>query len=118
MEKEQLKKEYDTYKTTYKEFQKEIYIFINNIKKKRASTIDIADVKPRKGIKSIESILENIDNPEKDTSYYKSIFDVKDIAGVRITCHCEEDRYAITEAIKFGLENMKTEYEIIDIDLK
>jgi ppGpp synthetase/RelA/SpoT-type nucleotidyltranferase len=91
---EEIKKDYEIYKPYYKELQKEVFDFLQDLKKERESTIDILDVSPRlyDDIKKLDSILRNfIEKPEK----YKGVeflTEIKDIAGNRITCHCQTDR--------------------------
>jgi len=92
----QLERDYQISQKFYKDFQNEIFIFLNEIIQTEEGNIDIDEIVERKEIKSLESIKKNLKDPQKYQNF-KSIFDIKDIAGVRITCHCEDD-----------IENLKT----------
>ena len=88
---------YSNYKRHYKDFQKEVYGFVVDLAKQHKNAIHTVDVGQREGDnpKSKKSIEDNLKEAEVDPKHkynkYKSIFDIKDIAGVRITCHCEDD---------------------------
>lgn len=104
--------EYEKYKDIYKKFQKEIFDFLNEIRSSKEYDVDIAEIKerPNNQIKKLDSILDNIKRPDKYISY-SSIFDIKDISGIRIICHCEDDLLAFAEII----ENKLNENKFIDI---
>lgn len=87
LEKEKIKIEYQKYLGSYKVFQKEVYKFVKGIKREFPG-IDIADTKNR--TKTLKSIYKNIDRPDKYHDF-NTLLDIKDIAGVRIVCHCEDD---------------------------
>ena len=113
MDKEKIKKEYLEYACYYKQLQKEIFdLLYKIIDKKKYKNIDISEVKqrPRNKIKSIKSIYENINCPNKYNSC-NSLFDIKDIAGIRVICHCEDDLSAFSEII----ENKLNEERYLDI---
>lgn len=83
-------KDYGETSSSYQEFQNEVQNFLREVFSR--SKIDIVEVKqrPDNKIKSIESISEN----HKTHGKYKEfteLFEIKDIAGVRIICHCEDD---------------------------
>lgn len=113
MDKEKIKKEYYAFNAYYKQFQKEVFILLDKIKNKdEYKNIDIAEIKERPGneIKSIESICENIARPDKYNNC-NSLIDIKDVAGVRVICHCEDDLSALSEII----ENILKEERYVDI---
>lgn len=116
MDKIQIKNQYEEYKNEYKKLQKEIWVFVNKIKKNVGRRIDIVEVKqrPNNAIKSIKSILSNLQNPYK-YKWYKNIFDVKDIAGIRVICHCEDDVEQITNLLQWEI---KQKYILINTELK
>lgn len=101
MDKIQLQKDYQEYKTKYKDFQRDVRKFANKIAEREASSIDIVEIKqrPRSRIKSMKSILANIQHPDKYKTH-KNIFDIKDIAGIRIICHCEDDVIKMTDLLQ------------------
>lgn len=83
--------DYNSYKADYSDFQKDVLDFVEACKGEKAATIDIhrVDGRPKDEIKTIESIEANIQNGKYDR--IKTIFKIRDIAGVRVTCHCIED---------------------------
>ncbi|MCK4819461.1 RelA/SpoT domain-containing protein, partial [bacterium] len=85
------KKDYSKYKRHFTEFQKETYDFIASLIERHRNAIHIADLyqRPKNEIKSAESIEANLNSGKYKNS--KTIFDIKDIAGVRVICHCEDD---------------------------
>jgi ppGpp synthetase/RelA/SpoT-type nucleotidyltranferase len=95
MDNSDVAKEYALYQKDFSNLQLEAEVVINEIIKQH-STIDIADIKqrPANAIKSLKSILSNLQHPEKYKNY-TSIFQIKDIAGLRITCCCEDDMDAL-----------------------
>lgn len=113
MDKEKIKEEYLEHACCYKQFQEEIFVLLNKIvDEKEYKNIDIAEIKerPKNKIKSIESICENIDRPDKYNNY-NNLFNIKDIAGIRVICHCEDDLFAFSEII----ENKLNEKKYLDI---
>lgn len=86
------KADYSKYKSHYQSLQKEVRDFLEKVLKKHSSAIHVAKVeaRPKDKIKTIESIESNFENSNKYKEQ-KSLFDIKDIAGVRATCHCEDD---------------------------
>ena len=97
---EKIKKEYEEHGADFLNFQKEVFVFLEKIKAERESVIDILEVtdRPDHGIKSIDSISSNIKNGKYEKA--NNIFDIKDIAGVRITCHCESDRLMLYNILR------------------
>jgi len=113
MDKEQIKKEYDEFHEYYQQIQNEAYNFLYNIKNDKAyRNIDIADVKqrPQNDIKTLESIFQNSEREDKYNNF-NCLLDIKDIAGVRIICHCEDDLLALAEII----ENKLNESRYLDV---
>lgn len=114
MDKEQIKNEYDLYSPLYIEFQKEIYDFVCGITKfEECNNIDICDIKERPNgqIKSIESIYKNIDRRDKYTDC-NNILDIKDIAGIKVICHCDDDYRDFAEI----LYNKLIEKRYLDVE--
>lgn len=110
---EQIKIDYIKYKNLYKKFQEEIFNFINKIiDSEEYGNVDIVEIKERPGgqIKQLESILKNLARSDKYNGY-SSIFNIKDIAGVKVICHCEDDLSAFAEII----ENKLNEGEYLDV---
>ncbi len=91
---EKIRKDYEFYKSYYENFQKEVFGLLCQLKEKRIDSIDIASVseRPEGKIKRIESIIDNIENKPEKYKELERLIDIKDIAGVRITCHCQSDR--------------------------
>ena len=112
MNKETVQNEYSEYSIYYKQLQKEIFDFLNKLKDVGYKNIDIAEVKtrPGNGIKSLESINNNIDRKDKYTKHH-NLLDIKDIAGVRVVCHCEDDLAAFSEIV----ENKLNEARFLDV---
>lgn len=83
--------EYAVYKKHYEDFQKEVHNYINNLVDKHENAIHIVSVtqRPNHQIKNETSIEANIHS--KKYKNLKTILDIKDIAGVRVKCHCEDD---------------------------
>jgi len=84
------KQDYKKFKSDFESFQNEALSFVRELTQNNSSNIDIANIQPRAGgIKSEESIEQN----NKNGRYKKlsHLLNIKDIAGVRVTCHCEED---------------------------
>ena len=92
MDIKELKKDYQDYKEAYRSFQNEIEMFAQNLVKEHEVVLHVADIRqrPNKEIKPFKSIEDNIAIHGK-YSDCKSLFDIKDVAGIRITCHCEDD---------------------------
>ena len=81
--------DYIKYKPIFEAFQYEVESLINDLKNKNIGKIDISNISQRNGIKSQESIRSNY-----IAGQYKklpNLLSISDIAGVRITCHCEDD---------------------------
>lgn len=90
-------KDYSNYKKHYKSFQKEVYSLVIDLTGQHEKVIHMVSIKQRDGNepKSKKSIKNNLNEARLDAKHkynkHKSIFDIKDIAGVRVTCHCEND---------------------------
>ncbi|MCX6762131.1 MAG: RelA/SpoT domain-containing protein [Candidatus Moranbacteria bacterium] len=106
MNREQLILDYEKYKPFLKSFQLEVYDFLNELRNLKKDVVDIHEVEQRlqNDIKNISSILAHIDNDTEKYRKYKSILDIKDIAGVRITCHCSSDREKIYDLLEGELK--------------
>ncbi len=91
---EEIKKDYEIYKPYYRELQKEVFDFLQDLKKERESTIDILNISPRldDDIKKLDSILRNFTEKPEKYKGVKFLTEIKDIARNRITCHCQTDR--------------------------
>jgi len=115
MDTKELEKDFEDNKEHYKTFQDEIQDFVRALKKKHDNVLDIADIKqrPNNEIKSFASIKQNIEAHNK-YSDCKSLFDIKDIAGVRVTCHCEEDAENFATLLEGELSQKYTNVKKID----
>lgn len=105
MDLEQLKKDYEISNSYFLSLQEEVLLFLEKIKLKRGDIIDILEVSPRsrKNVKKIDSIIDNIKIKNKYEDC-ESLFDVKDVAGVRITCYCESDRKILFDILEGELQ--------------
>lgn len=92
MDKIELGKDYEQNKEHYKILQNEAFDLASALEQKHRALIHIESInqRPDKDIKPIESITKNIDSTNKYLGY-NVLFDIKDIAGIRVTCHTEED---------------------------
>jgi ppGpp synthetase/RelA/SpoT-type nucleotidyltranferase len=116
MDQDRLKKDYQFFKEQYQAFQHEIFIFVKNLENENIDTIDFVVIRERPGkkIKELESILNHLmlSNKYQDC---KSLFEIKDIAGVRVVCHCEDDR----DHFALLLENkLKQKYPYVTREVK
>lgn len=115
MDTKALTEDYHKYREEYETFQHEIAEFISNIVKKHTA-IDIDEIRqrPDNKIKLLSSILNNI---SKRNKYKKnrSLFDIKDIAGLRITCCCEDDYNQLGQIIEAELKSV---YKNVDSESK
>lgn len=113
MDIEKIKKDYELYKPFYRKLQKEVFDFLENFKKERETTIDIWDVlqRPHDDIKELNSIIDNFEKEPKKYEGIKLLTEIKDIAGNRITCHCQSDR-----DILFNILTRKLKQKYIDIE--
>lgn len=94
MDEVQLKNDYVAWGRLYLRLQSKILIFVDEVLDKHASKgIDVEKIEGRGSIKSLEKIFANNKDPEKynDNPSYRDLFDIKDVAGVRITVNCEDD---------------------------
>jgi len=113
MNKEKIEIEYNEHFSYYVQLQKEVFDLLNEIvDDDEYKNIDVAEIKqrPKNEIKSIESIFKNIDRPDKYNSC-SNLYDIKDIAGVRVICHCDDDLLAFAEII----ENVLSEKRYLDV---
>jgi ppGpp synthetase/RelA/SpoT-type nucleotidyltranferase len=111
-----LKSDYHKFSDEYSKFQNELEIFKNQILLTHKDVIDVEEVRQRPGsrIKTFESLLNNYSRGDKYIKF-GSLCDIKDIAGVRITCYCEDD-YTQLEQILDGA--FKTKYNNVSIEHK
>mgnify|MGYP002725595661 CR=1 FL=1 len=117
MKKEDIKKEYELHKSEFASLQKEVEKFVNETVE-RHTVIDIADIRQRPGnkIKSLSSIQDNFKNPDKYQGH-TNIFQIKDIAGVRVTCYCEDDLENFATILE-GELNQHQEYSDVKAERK
>ena len=89
---DQLRQDYEKYADDYRNLQLEAFSFVTQLEAAHASAIHVASIRqrPDNQIKSLLSIEANNNNPEKYKGC-KSLLNIKDVAGVRVTCHCEDD---------------------------
>lgn len=116
MDEAQLKKDYDTYHEQYQLLQKEAFDFASGLRSAHELAIHVAHIHQRPGdnIKELGSIEKNNRNPEKYKAC-KSLVDIKDIAGVRVTCLCEDD----VENFALLLEGeLRQKYDNVDRQIK
>lgn len=115
-----LKKQYKKYTKEYNLFQKEIYYYLKSLKSLKNIDIHGISQRPNSTIKTWKSINKNYEKGKyKETN---NIFDIKDISGIRITCHCESDLNQLETVIpneliktghKFYPEPKKEPYEAL-----
>lgn len=88
MDIQQLEAEYNQHKNLFQDFQTEVFGLVDSFFS--VTDLDIAEVKQRRGIKTFDALKENflVHGKYKDC---ESIFAIKDIAGTRVVCHCEDD---------------------------
>ncbi len=109
MKAEQLKAQYDQYAAEYSKLQKEVTEFVTGVLNGGASHLHVADIRqrPNNTIKSWESIEGNIINPKKYRGL-KALLEIKDIAAVRVICHCEDDLEGVATILE---GNLKQKYK-------
>lgn len=92
MDKIKLEKDYEVNANQYKILQIEVFNLIGALEKEHRDIIHIESInqRPDKEIKQLGPIINNIDLTDKYVDC-NDLFDIKDIAGIRITCHTEED---------------------------
>ncbi len=102
---EKLQEEYDEYKGEYKEFQNEIFSMALTLQETHKDAIHIAGVyqRPNNDIKTWDSVLGNVNNPDKYQDC-NSLLDIKDLAGVRVVCHCEDDLENFAQLLEGSLK--------------
>ncbi len=83
--------EYDEHNSNYIKLQQEAYEFVQELREEHQKSIHISDVcqRPNGEVKDKGSIEKNI--AAKKYEGRKSLLELDDIAGVRVTCHCEDD---------------------------
>ena len=101
MDRVQLEKDYRDWGRLYLRLQKKVAIFVEEVADGHTD-IDIEKIDQRNGIKALEKILVNNEDVEKykENPGYGSLFDVKDIAGVRITLNTEHDLLAFATSLE------------------
>ena len=111
---DQVKKDYQNLKPFYEKFQTEVCGFLLTVKEKHAASVDVSSILERQdGIKKLESIEDNIrEKPEKYQDL-NELSQINDVAGVRITCHCQSDREVLFNIL--GGEILQQQ-EYIDVD--
>jgi len=116
MNQNQLKKDYQYFEKLYQDFQKEIFDFVEKLHKEHINAIHVAAIneRPDKKIKTLNSILNNLNNSDKYQGC-KSLFDIKDITGVRVTCHCEDDVENLAILLQGELKQQYSNVERKDI---
>ncbi|MFA4954082.1 MAG: RelA/SpoT domain-containing protein [Patescibacteria group bacterium] len=107
LDKARVKIDYLRYKKLYLALQKEVYKFVKGIEREFAK-IDVADTKKR--IKTLTSINRNIDRPDKYQEC-SSLLEIKDIAGIRIVCHCEDDLVNLVNILELRLPQQYSNVE-------
>jgi len=92
MDTNKLRQIYSVHKQDYQDFQKETYDFISDLAIQNKDLIHVAGIiqRPDNKIKSVESIITNLKESDKYKNF-KNLYDIKDIAGIRVICHCEDD---------------------------
>lgn len=117
MDKEQLTKDYNFYNEEFLEFQNEVFYFLEKLKLDRKKTIDIFSVEPRKSedgkvcIKKLNSVANKMNKAMNAGKKYISLLDIKDVAGTRITCHCESDRGKLFDIL---MGELKKKYKKVE----
>jgi len=114
-----IRRHYKIHKNDYVRFQKEIFNFVKEFFddqeiKKQIDIMGIKsrnDINPEDKIKSIKSILDNLKVGEYKRREYNKLVDIKDIAGVRITCNCKTDSNAIVDRLGTKLRD-KDKYRV------
>ncbi len=101
MDIEKLKIDYNKLSKYYSDFQDEVYSFLISFIESKKDSLDILSVEKRnEGIKKLDSILQHVKNDSLKYKKYNSLIDIQDIAGVRITCHCETDKNIIFDLLE------------------
>ncbi len=114
MDETKIKDHYSEFGLYYQRIQNEVYNFLCTIKNNYKG-IDIADIKQRAGIKTLESIFQNFKHQDKYNNF-NNLFDIKDIAGVRVICHCEDDLLDFADIVENELN--KNRYLDVKRDCK
>ena len=111
--KKTLKQNYDIFKSDFESLQEEVYLFVKTLVEREDIKTDISNIYKRKEIKNLQSIEKNY-----TAGHYKNIsfWDIDDIAGIRIICHCEDDIYALEQRLKGEL--LQKKYLQLKVDTK
>lgn len=92
------------YKSSYKIFKKEVLQLLNKIKNQHSEHTDIFNIIHRN--KSLKKIHEKLNKFDKITK-------IQDIIGIRIICHCKDDREylddLLTEKLKESFDSPRRE---------
>jgi ppGpp synthetase/RelA/SpoT-type nucleotidyltranferase len=131
LSKKELEESFSQYSEHYKELQKEVCDFVRNILKSNPN-IDISEVQERQDneyricLKTVDSIFHNITKDPDKYKKYDKFTDIRDIAGVRITCHCRSDFYQLQTILPAELtknykiqkkDSKENEYQALHIDV-
>lgn len=111
MDQDQLEKDYHFFEKHYQAFQNEIFNFVNKIENEN-NKIDFVVIRerPKNKIKELKTILNNL-IIQKKYQECNSLFDIKDIAGVRVVCHCEDDKEHFAMVLEGELKQKYPIYE-------
>lgn len=110
----ELVSDYKKYRPDYVELEQEIFLVVKKVITDNKDSVDVAARTRR--TKSITSIKKNLEEGKYEAPKYKNILDIKDVAGVRITCHCEDDQEYIVTLLE-GVLKQKG-YEDVTSELK
>lgn len=101
-----LQKQYKKHAKEYETLQKEIHHYLEKLKSLKNVDIHEISQRPNRKIKTWKSISNNYNKGKYKN--LKNLFGLRDIAGVRITCHCESDLNQIKTVLSNEL--IKTKY--------
>lgn len=89
------KSDYTKFKSDFESLQNETLGFVQKLVENNSSNIHVSNILCRdNGIKSEESIEKN--NNEGRYKKLTHLLNIGDVAGVRVTCHCEDDVYNLS----------------------
>lgn len=101
MDEEALKQDYKKYSDAYSDFQDEVSRFLIEFINSKKGVIDVLNIIPRlNGIKKLESIIKHLQEKTPKYNKYSCLTDIKDLAGVRITCYCNSDRERLYDLLE------------------
>lgn len=101
MDEELLKQDYKKYSDAYSDFQNEVSRFLMEFINSKKGVIDILSISQRPdGIKKLDSIIQHLQNKTPKYNKYSCLIDIKDLAGVRITCYCNSDRERLYDLLE------------------